>query len=89
MSDDRDLRQPVFDPFGEPMGAACPRETVVAGRRGYGETRRAAIVFWALALLFVAGRICVADGPSAGTFAAHAPQIHAPLITDTQLATLR
>lgn len=84
MSDLRDLRQPAFDPFGEPMASVCARTERSAEQRGYGETRRAALVFWALAVLFVVGRIYVAEGPSAGTFAADAPRA-----ADTQVAVLR
>jgi len=84
MSDVRDQRQPAFDPFGEPMASACPRREPSAGHKGYGETRRAALVFWALAALLVIGRIYVAEGPSAGTFAADLPRV-----ADTQVAVLR
>jgi len=84
MSDPRDLRQPAYDPFGEPMASVCPRARAGAGHRGYGETRRAALVFWALAVLFVVSRIYVAEGPPAGTFAADAPRA-----SDTQVAVLR
>jgi hypothetical protein len=84
MSDLRDLRQPAFDPFGEPMASVCPRAVPSAEQRGYGETRRAALVFWALAVLLVVSRIYVAEGPSAGTFAADVPQS-----VDMQVAALR
>ena len=55
----------AYDPFGEPMemSRACA-DAKGAGKLGsYGETRRAAIVFWALALLFVGGRIYLSDQP--------------------------
>jgi hypothetical protein len=82
MSTVPDSRQPAFDPFGEPMAPArsCDR---AAERRGYGETRRAAILFWALALAFLAGRIYFDVGSPPGTFAAGA----AP-ITDIRIAAL-
>lgn len=49
--------EPSFDPFGEPMDV--PKSC--AGGRGYGETRRAAIVFWVLALLLVGSRVYFSD----------------------------
>ena len=60
-----DQRTTAYDPFGEPMemSRACA-DAKSAGKLGsYGETRRAAIVFWALALLFVGGRIYLSDQP--------------------------
>jgi len=82
MSTAPDPRQPAFDPFGEPMASAraCDR---AAERRGYGETRRAAIVFWALAFLLLAGRIYFNGESPAGTFAAGTPPV-----TDTRIAAL-
>lgn len=59
-------RVPAYDPFGEPMD--CARAS--AGAKafgetgGYRETRSAALVFWALALLFLGGRIYLSDQPA-------------------------
>lgn len=61
MSRIADTRQPTFDPFGEPMGFSRARTDVAADRKGFGETRRAVVVFWALALLLLAGRVYLAD----------------------------
>ncbi|GJD43039.1 hypothetical protein AFCDBAGC_0881 [Methylobacterium cerastii] len=62
----------AYDPFGEPMemSRACA-DAKISGKFGsYGETRRAAIVFWALALLFVGGRIYLSEQtPSHGAVA--------------------
>ncbi len=82
MSITPDSRQPAFDPFGEPMASAraCDR---ASEHRGYGETRRAALVFWALALVFLAGRIYLDVGAPTGTFAGGP----AP-VTDTRVAAL-
>ena len=58
-----DQRTTAYDPFGEPMEfARVCTDAKGAGAPGtYRETRRAALVFWALALLFVGGRIYLAD----------------------------
>ncbi|NEU10812.1 hypothetical protein G3T14_01525 [Methylobacterium sp. BTF04] len=49
-------RNPAYDPFGEPMDVA----SVCANAKGYGESRKALLVFWALALIFLGGRIYLA-----------------------------
>ncbi len=68
MSDIPDTRPPAFDPFGEPMGFSRAQTDAAADRKGFGETRRAMAVFWALALLLLAGRVYLTDqfaGPAA------------------------
>lgn len=50
-------RNPGFDPFGEPMDLPA----VCTDPKGYGETRRVAIVFWVLALIFLGGRVYLSD----------------------------
>lgn len=50
---------PVFDPFGEPMDLPG----VCTDPKGYGETRRVALIFWALALIFLGGRIYLSAPP--------------------------
>lgn len=50
---------PAFDPFGEPMDRAA----VCTDPKGYGETRRVAVVFWVLALIFLGGRVYFSDAP--------------------------
>jgi len=79
-----DTRQPMFDPFGEPMGFSRARTDVVADRKGFGETRRAVVVFWALALLLLAGRVYLGDQLAAPTIAAIPTSMVA-----AQVATLR
>ncbi|MFK5599867.1 hypothetical protein ACFZ8E_23150 [Methylobacterium sp. HMF5984] len=61
-----DQRTTAYDPFGEPMEMprACVDAKAVGAAGSYRETRRAALVFWALALLFVGGRIYLADQAS-------------------------
>ena len=83
MSDLFDTRQPAFDPFGEPMGSRTQADAAT-DRKGFRETRRAMAVFWALALLLVAGRVYLTD-QLAGPMVAAAP---APMAA-TQVATLR
>ena len=58
-----DQRTTAYDPFGEPMDVArvCTEAKGSAAPGSYRETRRAAFVFWALALLFVGGRIYLSD----------------------------
>ena len=60
-----DPRTTAYDPFGEPMevSRACADARVAGTPGSYRETRRAALVFWALALLFVGGRIYLSDQP--------------------------
>lgn len=82
MSTVQDPRQPAFDPFGEPLAAsrshgesqaAEAHDSETRGeRRGFRETRRAAIVFWALALLLVGGRVYLTDHPGVQAFAGQA-----------------
>ena len=69
MSDLSDTRQPAFDPFGEPMEFSRGRTDAAADRKGFRETRRALVVFWALALLLLAGRVYLTD-QNAGPIAA-------------------
>ena len=84
MSDTSDTRQPAFDPFGEPMGFARAGTDAAADRKGFRETRRAMAVFWALALLLLAGRVYL-GGPLAGPAVATLPT---PM-TAEQVAALR
>ena len=70
MNDFSDARQPAFDPFGEPMGFSRARTDAAADRKGFRETRRAVVVFWALALLLLAGRVYLADQPAGPAVAA-------------------
>ena len=83
MSDISDARQPAFDPFGEPMGSRA-RVDAAADRKGFGETRRAVAVFWALALLLLAGRVYLTDQLAGPTAAAMSTPMAA-----AQLAVLR
>lgn len=55
-------RATAYDPFGEPMAVSrgCAENK---GAGSYRETRHAAVVFWALAMLFVGGRIYLSDQP--------------------------
>lgn len=84
MSDTSDTRQPAFDPFGEPMGFSRARVDAAADRKGFGETRRAVVVFWALALLLLAGRVYLTDQLAGPTVAA----ISTPTASE-QVAALR
>ena len=84
MSDISDVRQPAFDPFGEPMGFSRPRTDAAADRKGFRETRRAVAVFWALALLLLAGRVYLTDQMAGPTDAA----IPTPMAAE-QVAALR
>lgn len=74
-------RVPAYDPFGEPMD--CARAATgakgVGESGGYRETRRAALVFWVLALLFLGGRIYLSDQPAA----------HGPVAEAGQATVLR
>lgn len=56
-------RTTAYDPFGEPMemSRACVEAKSPEKLGSYRETRRAAIVFWALALIFVGGRIYLTE----------------------------
>ena len=60
-----DQRTIAYDPFGEPMEMSrAGADAKSSGKPGsYRETSRAAFVFWALALLFVGGRIYLSDQP--------------------------
>ena len=84
MSDTSDTRQPAFDPFGEPMGFSRPRTDAAADLQGFRETRRAVAVFWALALLLLAGRIYLTHQLSGPATAA----IPTPIAAE-QVAALR
>lgn len=68
---------PAYDPFGEPMD--CARASADAKGfgegGGYRETRRAALVFWALALLFLLGRVYLSDQPAPHGAVAEAGQV--------------
>ncbi|WP_375464089.1 hypothetical protein [uncultured Methylobacterium sp.] len=82
MSHVSDAHPQAFDPFGEPLaaGQTCPGLPVE--RAGYAETRRAAVAFWVLALLFVAGRVYLADRPAQPILAeAAAAVVAAPVTT--------
>ena len=83
MSDLSDTRQPAFDPFGEPMGSRT-RTDAAADLKGFRETRRAVAVFWALALLLLAGRVYLTDQTAGHKVAA----VPTPMVAE-QVAALR
>lgn len=72
-------REPTFDPFGEPIDLPG----VCTDAKGYGETRCAALVFWGLALMFLAGRVYLSDLATPQTVAANVGMV------SVQVAALR
>lgn len=65
MSTDRKSGHQTYDPFGEPLATGESNAPSMLDRRA---NRAALAVFWALALLFVAGRIYTTDWPAAHAF---------------------